>query len=94
MSNKITDIQWEEIEEITGYSKERINNLKKRGYELIRITPTAKINGYYIENTFELDDQLDMSKAVLAVSNYPEPKPSFFDLYPWQANLYELQPKR
>ena len=46
------------------------------------------------ENTFELDDQLDMSKAVLAVSNYPEPKPSFFDLYPWQANLYELQPKR
>ena len=46
------------------------------------------------ENTFELDDQLDMSKAVLAVSNYSEPKPSFFDLYPWQANLYELQPKR
>ena len=46
------------------------------------------------ENTFELDDQLDRSKAVLAVSNYPEPKPSFFDLYPWQANLYELQPKR
>ena len=46
------------------------------------------------ENTFELDDQLDMSKAVLAVSNYQEPKPSFFDLYPWQANLYELQPKR
>ena len=46
------------------------------------------------ENTFELEDQLDMSKAVLAVSNYPEPKPSFFDLYPWQANLYELQPKR